>query len=425
MIGIYSSATDKWNDVVNKLNIDDINVENNKITSIKINDVQIPIGGSIDKIYLDGSANPLSIVQGSVIIPTVVTGNDNEGYNGLMSIQDKTKLDNITILTAGTDLTINNSVIGVNTDGTVVNSADMSFVAGSGTYASGTGAMAIGINTSAVGKASHAEGEHTIASGYYSNAGGYYTTAEDACMTVIGRYNKTTTNAAFVVGNGSPSLNGRSDAFVVGWNGSISSTSISSTKINTTDITIGLNNKINTNGITCINLSSNNTITAGGLQLDNYILPTSYIGTTNGLYWNTSNSVTAGGSLWREKYFRIESTAGLFDEAGMRAHWHGDSVTSRLTLEINPNNTNSFDIETRSLLKTSITYGMLNIKVSACDSGDWHFTYQGCNLSGTNSSSEYSYNGPNAQQRAFWFDVSRVIKITWDLYSKYLYIKGF
>ena len=130
MIGIYSSATDKWNDVSSKLNITDINVENDKITSIKINDVQIPIGGGSD-------------------------------------------------LTAGTDLVINNGVIGINTDGTVGNNADMSFVAGSGTYASGAGAAAFGHNTSALGRGSNAEGGYTIASsnGGQAHSEGWMTSA--------------------------------------------------------------------------------------------------------------------------------------------------------------------------------------------------------------------------------------------------------
>lgn len=84
----------------NKLNVNDINVdvENNKITSINVYGEPIPIGESIENIYLEGSLNPLSNSQGSVTIPTVVTG--DEGYNGLMSTDDKTKLDNITMFSS-------------------------------------------------------------------------------------------------------------------------------------------------------------------------------------------------------------------------------------------------------------------------------------------------------------------------------------
>lgn len=76
-------------------------------------------------------------------------------------------------LTAGTDLKIANNIISVNTDGTVGNSADMSFVAGSGTYASGVGAAAFGYGTVASGIGSHAEGEYTCVVGNYSHAEGY------------------------------------------------------------------------------------------------------------------------------------------------------------------------------------------------------------------------------------------------------------
>jgi len=80
-------------------------------------------------------------------------------------------------LTAGTDLVINDGVISVNTDGSIGDSADMSFVAGSGTYASGVGAAAFGCETHAVGNASHAEGGSTSAVGDFSHAEGYGTSA--------------------------------------------------------------------------------------------------------------------------------------------------------------------------------------------------------------------------------------------------------
>lgn len=75
-------------------------------------------------------------------------------------------------LTAGADLKIANNIISVNTDGTVGNSAQMSFVAGSGTYASGVGAAAFGWKTSALKNYSFAEGNFTKASGNGSHAEG-------------------------------------------------------------------------------------------------------------------------------------------------------------------------------------------------------------------------------------------------------------
>ena len=77
----------------------------------------------------------------------------------------------------GTDLKNNAGVISVNTDGTVGNSAEMPFVAGSGTYASGIGAAAFGWKTSAVKNYSFAEGYNTTASGEMSHAEGANTIA--------------------------------------------------------------------------------------------------------------------------------------------------------------------------------------------------------------------------------------------------------
>jgi len=89
----------------------------------------------------------------------------------------KNRIQSGGVLSAGTDLKIDNGVISVNTDGTVGDSADMSFVAGSGTYTSGVGAAAFGLKTSAVGSASHAEGCSSKALGDYSHAGGFGTLA--------------------------------------------------------------------------------------------------------------------------------------------------------------------------------------------------------------------------------------------------------
>lgn len=94
-------------------------------------------------------------------------------------------------LSAGTDLKYENGVMCVNTNGTVADSDDMSFVAGAGTYASGEGAFAIGVDTSAInvrsfaggyesiasGEGTFAFGDGAIADGAYSHAEGSYTYA--------------------------------------------------------------------------------------------------------------------------------------------------------------------------------------------------------------------------------------------------------
>ena len=153
-------------------------------------------------------------------------------------------LANITTLTAGTDLAIDSGIVKVNTDGTVANSAEMSFVAGSGTYASGIGAAAFGRECSANIAQSFAQGYLSLAKAPYSHAEGYYTTAagsmgshsegdrtsaygmfahaeggetsalalyahtegkgtivDTACMHAGGKYNKTSANALFVIHN--------------------------------------------------------------------------------------------------------------------------------------------------------------------------------------------------------------------------------
>lgn len=75
-------------------------------------------------------------------------------------------------LSAGTDLVIDNGIVKVNTDGSVANSTEMSFVAGSATSASGLGAVAIGLSAVAAGQAAHAEGYNTSAFGNYVHAEG-------------------------------------------------------------------------------------------------------------------------------------------------------------------------------------------------------------------------------------------------------------
>lgn len=113
-------------------------------------------------------------------------------------------------LNAGTDLVIDsNNIISVNTNGTVVNSAEMSFVAGSGTYVSGVGAAAFGVNTSAAGYASFAEGYSALASGY-SHAEGRetsalanYSHAEGACTSAVGGGSHAEGSETSAVGNGS------------------------------------------------------------------------------------------------------------------------------------------------------------------------------------------------------------------------------
>ena len=96
--------------------------------------------------------------------------------------------------------------------------------------ASGYYSTAMGDNTTASGYYSTAMGESTTASGNYSTAMGRDTTASDYGSLVIGQYNSSgssvtnsatsfsTSNTAFVIGNGADSSN-KSDAFKVMFNG--------------------------------------------------------------------------------------------------------------------------------------------------------------------------------------------------------------
>ena len=97
------------------------------------------------------------------------------------------------------------------------------------TSPTGVYASAMGNGTTASGNESTAMGGETTASGARSTAMGYLTTASDYASTVIGQYNSSgssatsadsfsTSNTAFVIGNGADSSN-KSDAFKVMFNG--------------------------------------------------------------------------------------------------------------------------------------------------------------------------------------------------------------
>ena len=101
---------------------------------------------------------------------------------------------------------------------------------GSITTASGSRSTAMGEETTASGYASTALGYRTTASGDFSTAMGLRSYASDFATLVIGQYNSSgssvtnsatsfsTSNTAFVIGNGTNSQN-RSDAFKVMFNG--------------------------------------------------------------------------------------------------------------------------------------------------------------------------------------------------------------
>ena len=143
-------------------------------------------------------------------------------------------------------LTITFSMNGQMTDNSGITSATGSnavamgdFTTASGNYstamgyfttASGSRSTAMGSLTTASGNNSSAMGYYTTASGHKTTAMGANTTASDYASFVIGQYNSSgssvtnnatsfsTSNTAFVIGNGADSSN-KSDAFKVMFNG--------------------------------------------------------------------------------------------------------------------------------------------------------------------------------------------------------------
>lgn len=103
-----------------------------------------------------------------------------------------------------------------------VASGDYSHAEGDGTTASGKRSHAEGNSTTAAGNGSHAEGIGSEANGNHSHAQNECTIANGIAQTVIGRYNKTDTDSAVIIGNGTDDTN-RSNAIKIGWDGSVQS----------------------------------------------------------------------------------------------------------------------------------------------------------------------------------------------------------
>lgn len=320
----YDSAGNKIDETIDAIEM--------QIEEKASQDDLVTLSGTVDRLDEDVSAaqDDITALQTAVedlqIIPdtSVASSGDFLSFDG--TGLEWTELPDMKVQ-AGTDLKVEGNVVSVNTNGNVANSADMSFVAGSGTYARGTGSVAFGINTSAVGNrgafsegektyaeydchaegygttasgdyahaegnetlafgqashaegdytkaeglASHAEGYKTIAQSYYSHAegeqtsavnrsthsegyrtlasgafshaagyktsaigdysyaGGDSTIASSQSTYVIGKFNSNQ-SAAFVVGNGNSKYS-RSDAFIVDWDGAVSSTRLATSGI--------------------------------------------------------------------------------------------------------------------------------------------------------------------------------------------------
>lgn len=210
---------------------------------IYIGDKKISGDGSVtvDNTLSDTSTNP---VQNKIVKQAIDNKADKTiattDTNGLMSAEDKTKLDNIddtyALKSKYGDTTID---VGRKADTTV---GDYSTAEGYKTTANGNGSHAEGYcttasgnnahaegasttareftshaegsNTIASGNSSHAEGQFTTASGDYSHAGGYYTKALKASEFAHGKYNQSNSNTLFSIGDGTGS-NARHNAFEI------------------------------------------------------------------------------------------------------------------------------------------------------------------------------------------------------------------
>lgn len=135
---------------------------------------------------------------------------------------------------------------------------------GATTIATGSNSHAEGDGTQAQGASSHAEGSATQAKGIDSHAGGDATIAWNN-QYAIGRYNVENSDSsyAFIIGNGT--VDTRSNAFAIDWNGNIY-VGNSSVGVNVADIQVSLSNKQDALTFDSAPVSgSTNPVTSGGV----------------------------------------------------------------------------------------------------------------------------------------------------------------
>lgn len=170
---------------------------------------------------------------GTVTTQDTTYSNATTSEAGLMSVDDKTKVDKIaTNLVNGSQTGSLRSIDSSAEDSSyslgqgafalgykTKASGDHSHAEGSNTTASGKFSHAEGAGTTASGSHSHAEGYVSTASGNYSHAEGYGTIAASANQHVQGKKNieDSADKYAHIVGNGSAS--GRSNAHTLDWDG--------------------------------------------------------------------------------------------------------------------------------------------------------------------------------------------------------------
>lgn len=154
--------------------------------------------------------------------------------DGLMSAEDKTKLDSVgdtyALKSIYGDTTIN---VGRKANTTV---GEFSTAEGYNVTASGNGSHAEGQNTTASEDCSHAEGRNTTASGMCSHAGGTGTKALHENEVAYGKYNESKDDTVFSVGDGTAD-DARHNAFeITKTGGKLHDKEISTTPIKSTII---------------------------------------------------------------------------------------------------------------------------------------------------------------------------------------------
>lgn len=295
--------------------------------------------GKIKKFFTDlkavcfsGSYNDLSDK------PTTAT----KDTDGLMSAEDKSKLDNadntyaLKSLYGDTTINVgrhpNTNVGGYSTaegyyttargdyshaEGyyTIANER-FSHAEGNNTTTSGRSSHAEGFITTASGDYSHAEGNNTTASGISSHAGGSYTKALHDNEAAYGKYNESNDNTLFSIGDGTAD-NARHNAFEITTTGGKLHDKNIAVDISNPNLLINPDFKINQRGAT-----SGSAIT----QSQGYIVDRWRI--MDGDYSVNTNSITLNGTLVQTLEHSIGSdfTASVFTSSGTATAAYDDST---------------------------------------------------------------------------------------------------
>ena len=249
-------------------------------------------------------------------------------------------------------LTISFSMNAQMDDNSANNNSAGTFAVAMGAYttASGSYSTAMGRYTTASSWMSTAMGDNTTASGEFSTAMGRLTTASDYASTVIGQYNSSgssatsaysfsTSNTAFVIGNGADSSN-KSDAFKVMFNGDtyissslyLGGTAITATaaELNLLDgvtaIGSGILSSVTENSNTGVRLTTSNAANHG--DIGSNAVDLSYQNSTSSTKGATGYAATALGYLTTASGNQSTSMGELTTASGRETLAIGNSTTA-------------------------------------------------------------------------------------------------